>query len=349
MTGRAFRVLAVLVVLALVAGGGVLLLTGGNSGYQVQVYLQDAQRLVPGNNVDIDGVPAGRVTAVHLAPDSDAAGAIVTITVGGRYAPLRQGTSATVRPNGTIGDEFLELNPVQGGQAIPSGGSIPLENTQTSITLDQLTNILGGHTRQELQTLVQQGGVALSGRGKDINRLLARLPQLSSDLAGTTSSLDQQTQQLSDLDTEFSRVAGMISSEHSGLQGDVRNGASILGTLAQHQAGLQSELANANSSLGKANTAIAGRQQDVHQLLQQLPALLRVLRALSSHGAVSASILNPCMQNILQMLNELASAGNYRQKAGSADGSGSMLRINPQLAGPESGTFSPQASCSGGG
>lgn len=349
MTGKVLRFLPVLVVLVLLVGGGVLLLTGGSSPYQVRVYLQDAQRLVPGSNVDIDGVPAGRVTAVHVAPDNNAAGAIVTIAVGGKYAPLRQGTTATVRPNGTIGEEFLELSPVQGGQVIPSGGSIPLEDTQTSITLDQLTNILGRHTRQELQTLVQQGGVALSGRGKDVNRLLARLPQLSSDLAGTTSSLDQQTQQLSDLDAEFARVAGMISSEHTGLQGDIRNGASILGTLAQHQTGLQSELANANSSLGQANSAIAGRQQDLHQLLQQLPALLQVLRGLESHGAVSASILNPCMQNILTMLNELASAGNYRQKAGSSDGSGSMLRINPQLAGPESGTFSPQASCSGGG
>jgi hypothetical protein len=54
------------------------------------------------------------------------------------------------------------------------------------------------------------------------------------------------------------------------------------------------------------------------------------------------------MGNLLTMLNELANADNHRQAAGSTDGAGYMLRINPQLVGPESGTYSPQAACSGG-
>jgi phospholipid/cholesterol/gamma-HCH transport system substrate-binding protein len=346
---RLLKLLPFVLVLALLAGGGTYLLAGRSSPYTVKVYLANAQRLVPGNNVDVDGVPVGQVSAVQLAPDNEAAGAIVTISVNGRYAPLREGTHAVARPDGVIGDMFLELTSVQGGPAIPSGGSIPLENTQTTVTLDQLTNVLNANTRQELQTLVQQGGVALRGRGQDINKVLARLPQISSDLAGTTGTLDQQTQQLSDLDAEFSRVAAMISGEHSGLEGDINNGASILDTLAAHQGSLQQELIQANSSLGQANNAIAGRQQDLHQLLQQLPALLRVLQSFESHGTKAASVINPCMQNLLSMLSELANADRYRQPAGASDGTGSMLRIDPQLVGPGAGSFNPQASCSGGG
>jgi phospholipid/cholesterol/gamma-HCH transport system substrate-binding protein len=335
-------------VLVLLVGGSYLLI-GRSSPYTVKVYLANAQRLVPGNSVNMDGVPVGQVSAVQLAPDNEAAGAIVTISLKSRYTPLREGTHAVVRPDGVIGDMFLELTSVQGGPAIPAGGSIPLENTQTTVTLDQLTNVLNANTRQELQTLVQQGGVALRGRGQDINRVLARLPQISSDLAGTTGALDQQTQQLSDLDSEFSRVAAMISSEHSGLEGDINNGASILDTLAAHQGSLQQELIQANSSLGHANSAIAGRQQDLHSLLRQLPALLRVLQAFESHGTKSASIINPCMTNLLTTLSELANADRYRQQAGASDGTGSMLRIDPQLVGPAAGNFNPQASCSGGG
>ncbi len=346
---RSLRFLPLAIVAALALAGGLLALTSSGSPYTVRVYLLDAQRLVPGNNVDMDGVPVGHVTAVQLAPDNETAGAVVTVAIDSRYEPLRQGTHVTVRPNGVVGEEFMELNAVTGGPAIPSGGTIPLENTQVSVTLDQVTNVLNSTTRAQLKTMIQQGGVALRGQGAGVNHVLAELPQISGDLAGTTSALDQQTQQLSDLDAEFSRVAAMMAGEHTSLAGEISNGASVLSTLAQHQATLQQELVSANGSFGQANAALSGRQASVHQLLQEMPQLLQVLRVLESRATTSAKTINPCMQNLLTMLGYLANADNYRQPAGSTDGSGYMLRVNPQLVGPSSGTFSPQASCSGGG
>lgn len=349
MTARSMKFLPLALVAVLALVGGLLVATSSSSPYSVRVYLLSAQRLVPGNNVDMDGVPVGHVTAVQLAPDNQAAGAVVTIAVSPRYAPLRQGTRVTVRPNGVVGDMFLELNAVRGGPAIPAGGVIPLEDTQVSVTLDQVTNILNAGTRRELQTLIQQGAVALNGQGAGVNHVLAELPPISANLAGTTGALDQQTQQLSDLDAEFSRVAAMVSAEHGSLAGDISNGASVLSTLAQHQATLQQELSSANSSFGQANSVLSGHVSSVRQLLQQMPQLLSLLKVLESRATTAAGVINPCMQNLLTMLNYLASANNYRQAAGSTDGAGYMLRVNPQLVGPETGTFSPQAACSGGG
>ena len=349
ITVKRLRLLPVMAVACLAIAGGLLVLTGGHPSYTVHVYLLSAGRLVPGNSVDIAGVPAGRVTAVQLAPDNETAGAIVTIEISDRYAPLRQGTRAVIRPNGAVGDMFMELDSVPTGPAIPPGGSIPLPDTQVSVTLDQVTNVLDATTRQELKILTLQGRVALHGRGAGLNHVLSQLPQISSDLAATTGSLDQQTQQLSELDAEFSRVAAMIAGERHGLAGDVSNGAAILDTLAQHQAALQAELQHGSSSLGAANAALAGRQQQVRQLLRQMPALLQVLRTLQTRATTSLGIINPCMQNLLTTLNYLASAGNYRQPAGSTDGAGYMLRVNPQLIGPGTGTFAPSAACSGGG
>jgi phospholipid/cholesterol/gamma-HCH transport system substrate-binding protein len=345
---RSIRLLA-FAVLLLALAGGLLVLTGGGSPYTVRVYLLDAQRLVPGSNVDSDGVPVGHVTAVQLAPDNEPAGAVVTVAIDSRYAPLHQGTHVTIRPNGVVGDIFMELNAVTGGPAIPAGGSIPLENTQVSVTLDQVTNILNANTRAELATMIKQGGIALRGQGAGVSHVLGQLPEISGDLAGTTSALDQQTQQLSDLDAEFSRVAAMMAGEHSSLAGEISNGASVLSTLAQHQAGLQQELSAANSSFGLANAVLAGRQSSVHQLLAEMPQLLALLRIFESRATTSAKTINPCMQNLLTTLSYLASAGNYRQAAGSVDSAGYMLRVNPQLAGLGSGSFSPQAACSGGG
>lgn len=348
-TARVLKALAVVVLGFALAGALLVLVSGGSSPYTVRVYFLSAERLVPGNDVNISGVPAGRVASVQLAPDNQAAGAIVTIQVDNQYAPLGQGTRAVIRPNGVVGDMFLQLGNVQSGSPIPSGGSIPMQDTQVPVTLDEVTNIFNANTRQELQTMTRQGGVALRGRGGDVNHVLQMLPQVSSDLAATTGSLDQQTQQLNALDSEFNRVASMIAGEHSALQGDISNGASILDTLAQHQSGLQQELQHASSSLSQLNAALAGRQQDVHQLLQQMPSFLQVLQQLESSSTTAAAIINPCMQNLLTTLSYLAMADNYKQAAGSTDGVGYMLRVDPQLVGPDTGSFAPQDACAGGG
>lgn len=350
MTARMLRPLVIAtVVTLLVLTGGLIALLSGNGPYTVHVYVLSADRLVPGSTVDANGVQVGRVTSVQLAPDNQAAGAIVTIQVNSSLAPLRQGTRALITSQGLLGQMFVELDPVQSGPPIPSEGSIPLQDTQVSVTLNEVTDIFSASTRQALATWIQQGGLALSGRGQDLNHVLAMLPQISSDLAATTGALDQQTQQLNELDAEFNRVASMIAAEHQGLEGDVRNGASILNTLAAHQASLQAELQQANNSFSQANAALAGRQQDVHAVLAQLPQLLRTLQTLQADAATAAATINPCVQNLLTALDYLASAGNYRQPAGSTDGAGYMLRVNPQLVGPESGSFSALASCSQGG
>jgi phospholipid/cholesterol/gamma-HCH transport system substrate-binding protein len=349
MTARKLKALSAAALVTALALTGGLLVFGGQTPYTVRVYVLSADRLVPGNNVDADGVPVGHVTSVQLAPDSQAAGAVVTIEIQGRYTPLGQGTRARITSAGVIGEMYMELDPVQSGRPIPSGGTIPLQDTQVSVTLNEVTDIFDANTRQQLATLIQQGGVALNGRGQDVNHVLAMLPQISSNLAATTGALDQQTQQLSELDAEFNRVATMIAGEHRGLEGDVSNGASVLNTLAAHQASLQTLLVQANNSLSQASAALAGRQQDVHTLFAQLPQLLQVLRVLQTHAATAAATINPCMQSLLTALDYLANAGHYRQAAGSADGAGNLLRVNPQLVGPGSGSFSAGASCSSGG
>ncbi|HZV48822.1 MAG TPA: MlaD family protein [Candidatus Dormibacteraeota bacterium] len=317
--------------------------------YLVHAYFLSVERLVAGNQVTMGGVTVGQVAGVRLAPDTGAAGAIADLQIDGRYAPLRRGTRAVIRPEGPLGTMLVQLEPAGSGPPIPSGGTIPLQDTESPVSLDQVTDIFDPHTRQELQTLVRQGGVALQGRGQDLNQVLQQLPQISSNLAGTTAALDQETQQLDELQAEFDRVASMVAGEDTALRGDLGNGATVLNTLAQHQQGLQSLLTHADRSLGETNAALDGHQQDVRQVLQDLPSLLDQLRAFEDVSTTSFTIINPCMQNLLVLLDEMRSATSYRQPVGATDGAGFMLRVDPVLVGPSTGSFSPSASCSGGG
>ena len=225
---------------------------------------------------------------------------------------------------------------------------IPLIPTTLSVrTLDQVTDIFDAQTRQALQTLNQQGAVALQNRGPDVNHVLQRLPQVSSDLAQTAGALDDQDQELNALAIEFDRVASQVSGEDKSLRGDVANGATLLDTLAAHQQHLQDELSAANSSLGNLNTALDGHQASLNQLLKDQPALLQQLQEFEASSTTTFGTIDPCVNDLFNTLGEMRSATDYSHPAGSTDGNGFMLRVDPQLVGATNGTLTPTARCSG--
>jgi len=306
-----------------------------------------AAQVVPGNDVVLGGVPVGRVGSVDLAPDDGPAGARITLQVDQKYAPLRRGTHVTLRPKGLLGNMFVELSPSNSGSAIPSGGSIPVQDPAAPVTLDQVTAIFDAKTRQALQTLNRQGGVALQDRGPDVSHVLQRLPQVSADLADTAGALDDRTQELNALTIEFDRVAGQIAGEDKALRGDLQNGAILLDTLAAHQQRLQDQLVAANQSLGALNGALGGHEAALNDLLKQQPGLLDELNHFEQSGTTTFATVDPCVADLFNTLAETRSATDYSHPSGSTDGNGFMLRVDPQLVGASTGTFSPQARCRG--
>jgi len=341
------KLIALLGLLALgAAAAGVTLFERGRP-YEVTAYVVSAAQVVPGNDVVMGGVPVGRVSAVALAPDGGPAGAQITMQVDARYAPLHRGTRVTLRPKGLLGNMFVELTPSSGGAVIASGGTIPVQDTAAPVTLDQVTDVFDARTRQALQTLNQQGGVALQDRGPDVNHVLQRLPGVSADLAATAGALDEQDQELNALAIEFDRVASQVSGEDTSLRGDVANGAALLDTLAAHQQQLQDELTAANSSLGALNTALDGHQSSLNELLKEQPALLQQLQAFEAGSTTTFATVDPCVSDLFDTLAEMRSATDYAHPAGSTDGSGFMLRVDPQLVGTTNGTLKPTARCSG--
>jgi virulence factor Mce-like protein len=313
----------------------------GHQAYQVTAYVLSAAQVVPGNDVTIGGVPVGRVSDVGLAPDDGGtAGARISMRIDPRYAPLRQGTRLTIRPKAVLGNMFVDLTPGASRDAIPSGGTIPIQDTASPVTLDQVVDIFDPSTRQQVQTLTRQGGAALQGRGQDVNHVLELLPQVSSDIAATGGALDAQDQELDALTVEFDRIAAMIAAEEVALKGD-------LDVLARHQRQLQEELVATDASLSKLNAGLGGHEAQLNEILRQQPELLDELRQFEAGSAIAFGVIDPCIGDVLATIGEIQSATDYSHPAGSADGAGFMLRVDPQLVGATNGSFTPSASCSG--
>ncbi|MDP1818474.1 MAG: MlaD family protein [Acidimicrobiales bacterium] len=152
-----------------------------------RVELADATGLVARNDVRLDDVIVGRVTAIEL----DGLVAIVDIEVDdGRALPAA--TTAEVRQTSLLGEQFIELRP-EGTGRLARGATIPLERTSRG---------------QELETLVELGGQLTAEVNVDnLNRVLAaadrgvgsdptRLQRFFDASAGAANALSQSREDL---------------------------------------------------------------------------------------------------------------------------------------------------------
>ena len=82
--------LAVIVVLAIVV------VTGGSSGATYKLTFETAGQLVNDNSVTVGGRRVGKITDIRLTNNNQA---VVTVEIEEPYAPLHEGSSATIRAN----------------------------------------------------------------------------------------------------------------------------------------------------------------------------------------------------------------------------------------------------------
>src|SRR5438477_3689649 len=200
--------------LALLAAGGLTAgLLGnlfGNHPYTVTAYFLSAEGLTPQNDVVINGARVGKVSSVAIAPDNGPSqgGAQVVLEVEGSSAPLHRGTRATIRSKGLLGNPFVELTAgPPGGEVIPSGGTLPLQDTASPVDLDQVMDLFDPQTRARIQTLTREGGTALQDRGSDLNTFLKALPGIVQDTSVVGDRLAREGQLLRAVDVGFDRIA----------------------------------------------------------------------------------------------------------------------------------------------
>ena len=345
--------LAALAGVLLTVLGGVSTYITETSPYEVTGHFLSAEGVVPGNDVLSSGAKIGSVSAVGLAPDSDPdGGALVTMTIDRRYAPLHQGSKAVIREKGFLGNMYVELTPgPDGNRAIRSGGSIPIQDTAAPVDLDQVLDIFDQQTREKIKIATQQGGATFNGNGENLNHILADLPQVTENLASVARNIDLADRELDALTVEFDRVAQMMAAEDQALRGDIANGASLLKSIAARESRLQQEISEANRALGALNGALQGHEKDLAVLLQAMPALQDRLRQLSQNSDPVLADINMCYPDIVNAVGGLRSSTDYKHPAGSQDAAGFELRVYTtfgQTNGVQGQASPATATCKGG-
>ncbi len=241
-------------------GAGVLLiallLLGGGSSYTVTAQFDNASQLVKGNQVEVAGVPAGSIEDISLGPNGTA---MVKMSIDSDYAPLDQGTTATIRSQSLSGiaNRFIQLDMPSAGEkgaAIPNGGTLPISDTVSEVDLDQLFNTLDKRTVGHFRQVIKGFADAYDGVGPQTNRGFHYLNPFLSTSRQVFGELTLDEQRFSRLIVDTASLSGALASRAPDLTQFVSNTNRMMGAIGSQNRQLASAVGELPNFMRNFNT-----------------------------------------------------------------------------------------------
>jgi ABC-type transporter Mla subunit MlaD len=159
--------------------------------YELKVPFQEATQLAQQSDVRISGVSVGKVQTIETSPDGQQAQA--TIRIDDKYAPIPKGTRAILRTKTLLGETYVELTPGDAdGPQLHDGGTLARANVAESAQLDEIFRTFDERTRAAFQEWMQEGAVAIAGRGQSFSNALGEFEPFFTELDDLFRVLDTQ-------------------------------------------------------------------------------------------------------------------------------------------------------------
>jgi phospholipid/cholesterol/gamma-HCH transport system substrate-binding protein len=281
--GSQLRRVVALTTLGLAGLAAALLLLVGGSSYTVTAQFDDASQLVNGNQVEVGGVPVGSVQGISLGPNGTA---LVKMSVDSDYAPLHQGTTATVRSQSLSGvaNRFIQLDMPeadQRGAPISDGGALPLSDTTSEVDLDQIFNTLDKRTVAHFRQVIKGFADAYVGVGPQTNRGFHYLNPFLSTSREVFGELTADEQRFSRLIVDTSSLSGALASRSSDLTQFVSNTDRMMGAIGAENRQLASAVGELPNFMRNFNTTAVNLRStldDVDPLVNASKPVARKLR-----------------------------------------------------------------------
>jgi len=246
-------VAAVLLVAAVVA---LFLVTRDeDESYRVRAIFDNADFVIPGEDVKVAGVKVGSVEDVDVTPDFKAA-VVLRIDDEG-YQDFRADAKCIVRPQSLIGEKYVECEPTQkrGVGAEPPGELreidsgpgegqrlLPVENTERSVDLDLINNIMREPYRERLSIILNELGVGLAGRGADLNEVIRRANPALKEVDEVLRLLARQNDQLESLAVDSDRILQPLARERRHVSSSIENISAVAEATADRRADLEADI-----------------------------------------------------------------------------------------------------------
>jgi len=265
----AFRAgLLTLVVIVVAAYFGFSKANPFSNPYELRAVVRDAQNLKQGAPVREAGVEIGKVTKIEAAEDSKPA-ATITMELRDDALPLHKDAQLQIRPRILLeGNFFVDIEPGSSSTGdLTDGGTLPITQTSTAVTLPDVLSVLDSDVRTDLQTLLHEYGTVGLGKGgaQALNRAIKEFEPAYRLSALTNDALlgEQPTQDLQRVLRSQTRVFGTLSENPetlADLVSDLNTTAGAIASqdtaLAQSVPALRETLREGYPALGEVNAAL---------------------------------------------------------------------------------------------
>jgi phospholipid/cholesterol/gamma-HCH transport system substrate-binding protein len=242
------RTLAVVLIVALLATGGLWYALQRGSSRTITAYFTSVVGLYTKNTVDVNGVPVGSVE--EIVPQGNVVR--VTLKVDNRVPVAADAKAVIVAPT-LVSDRYVQLGPdYTGGPMMNDGAVIPVQRTAVPVELDRVYKSL------------DQIATALGPNGANKNGALNQLLQSSAGALGGNGEAIKQTI------TQLAGAVGTLSDNRENLFATVDNLGQFTNMLARNDGQVRA----LNNQLADFSGFLAAERGNLSQVLQVLPPAL---------------------------------------------------------------------------
>ena len=286
----AARVLSVVgVVLAVIVVALIVFRSG--SSYSVNLTLENASQLVPGNEVKVGGIPVGVINSVELTEDFRAD---VKLDISDdEYKPLHRGTRVAVLFDSltSVAGRYLALTPgPQNAPKIPDGGRLPSDATRAAIDPDQVLQTIDERVQRDLRGILRKSPKIFRGEAaKQANAGFEALSPLLSQGAALARELNRDQRAMRRLLRSSADVFGAVASRPEDLEQLTGNALAATSAVAERSGNLDSILAQLPPTLRRTNTTLV----NLRHTLEDLRPLVRETRPAARPLAQALTKLRP--------------------------------------------------------
>jgi virulence factor Mce-like protein len=212
---------AIATALILAGVGAFALLAGGakssDGSHRYWVQLDNAFGIIPGVDMKVAGVRAGKIT--DLKVDRRAKKALVQFQVDQQpgFKTLRTDVTCETRPQSLIGEYFLDCQPGTSPRELKSGATIPVSQTTSTIPPDLVNNVLRLPERERLRIILNEFGTGLAARGQDLNLAIRRGVPAIRETDKLLAILARENQVLGDLTRNADTVITALANNHTNV------------------------------------------------------------------------------------------------------------------------------------
>ena len=236
--------------------------------FTLKVEVQNAEKLVVGNEVREGGERIGQVAAIDpLRLDDGRLGAQLELQLQRKFSPIPDDTSFVIRSKGTLGLKYVDQVRGQSPTAYAENSVVAAGPDATTPELDDFFSTFDEPTRENVRRNLDTYGAAFAGRGADLNRTLAALPELLRDLSPVMRTLSAPSSDLRGFIGEladFTRITAPVAGE---LAEGFTTGANVFEAFSRNPRALDQTIADSPETLDVA--------------IRELPAQRQLFRALA--------------------------------------------------------------------